>query len=97
VVLQNEPSVLKILVVGAVDNRVKRLASAEGLTDDAARAAVHESDKDRVGFFKQTYAVDLLNASLYDLTLSTDQLAVQTAADLVVAAAKNVAGIIPEA
>lgn len=97
IVLRDTPGVAKVLVCGSPARRAARLVVDEGLTLEAATAAVRDSDKQRNAFFKQTYNVDLLSASLYDLALNTDQVGVDAAVDLVLAVADRVTGFVPEA
>jgi cytidylate kinase len=96
VTLQKEPGVLKVLVCGSQGRRALRLASEENLTADAALAEVQRSDRDRIGFFRHVYHVELLDAALYDLTVNTDVMPIETAIELVVAAAMAMPGLAPE-
>ena len=89
VVLQGESGVLKVLIRGSRPVRAQRLAEEEGLGKDEALAAVQRSDRERVSFFKQIYHIDLLDSLAYDLTLNTDRLPLDTAADLVLLAAST--------
>lgn len=96
IVLKDMPGTLKVLVVGSPERRAERLAQDEGLSREAAAAAVRDSDRQRNSFFKQIYNVELLSASLYDLTLNTDRLSIEAATQLVLDAAPQIAGFHPE-
>lgn len=91
VVLRDDPGVLKVLIHGSAARRAQRFAKEAGLDQVAALAAVRQSDKERLNFFKQIYHVDMLAAPLYDLTLNTDSLSVAAAAEVVASATKNLA------
>jgi cytidylate kinase len=73
-VLAGDPSVLKVLIHGSAEHRAGRLVVDEGLTPEQAMAAVKQSDQDRQAYFKHYFKVNLLDASLYDLTINTDTL-----------------------
>jgi cytidylate kinase len=88
-VLQDEPGVLKVLVCGSQTQRAASLSIQEGLTPEKALAAVQNSDRDRLHFFKQVYRIDLLDATLYDLTLNTDHLSTAQGIKLVLEAAEG--------
>lgn len=88
VVLAKQADVLKVLVTGSVDKRASRVAEDEEKTSEAAHKIVRDSDNERKAFFKQTYSVDLLNADLYDLTLSSDRLSVEAAAAVIIDAVR---------
>jgi cytidylate kinase len=96
-VLAEQPGVLKVLVVGSPDRRAERLSRESGTSKDEALAAVKESDKERQSFFRDVYKANLLGATHYDLTLSTDSISLEAAADLVVQAAYALPGFMPEA
>lgn len=86
VVLQDQPDVLKVLVCGSPEKRVDRLVKDEGLTPDKAIASLQASDKSRRDFFRQVYKTDLLDSSLYDICLNTDQLTISECVGIVLGA-----------
>jgi CMP/dCMP kinase len=96
VVLAGRSGVLKVLICGSPARRVERLAVEDGLSLQEASNAVHSSDKERGSFFKQTYGADLLGASLYDVVVNTDQVALEGAVDLIIKAAESVRGFLSE-
>lgn len=87
--LRDRPGVLKILIHGSVKTRAARLAAEQGTDLEKAMTAVKQSDKDRSELMKRIYHFDWLDADMYDLTLDTDHLSVEFAADSIVAAAEN--------
>ena len=96
VVLHGTSSVLKVFVCGSANRRAGRLAAEEGITPDQAASAVRSSDRERISFFKQTYGVDLLDSSLYDVVVNTDHLSLGLAGELILKAAESIAGSLPE-
>jgi cytidylate kinase len=85
--LRNRPGVLKVLVHGSLPQRAQRLAIEQGLDRAKADMMVKQSDKDRRELLKRLYHFDWLDSTAYDLSLNTDNLSVDFAAETVVAAA----------
>ena len=92
VVLQDQPGVFKVLVRGSVPVRARRIASAQAMTCEETLAAIEDSDRTRAKFFRRAYGVDWLDAALYDLVVSTDEVAADIGAEFVAAAALNMRG-----
>ena len=88
-VFKDEAGVLKVLICGSSKARAERLMQEEAMSKERALASVQSSDRERINFFKQVYKVDLLDASLYDITLNTDNLSPSAAGDLVVRTAES--------
>jgi cytidylate kinase len=89
VILRDVPRVFKVLITGSAEKRAQRVAADEGRSIEEAAKLVRESDAERRAFFKQTYHVDLLDSSLYDLTLSSDYISSQTVTSIIVDAFKQ--------
>jgi cytidylate kinase len=87
--LAGRPNVLKLLLHGSVEKRATRLVADEGLDLEKAVAAVKRSDQDRQNYFKHYFKVNLLDASLYDLTINTDSLTTDEAISIVLQAAQH--------
>jgi cytidylate kinase len=87
--LRNRPGVLKVLVHGSLERRTERLAIEQGISPAKAEAMVKQSDKDRRDLLKRVYHFDWLDSTRYDLSLSTDNLSVEFAAETIVAAAQE--------
>jgi cytidylate kinase len=96
VVLRDVPATLRVLVCGSRAERAKRLAAGEDLSAEESNRAVQRSDQERLGFFKQTYKVDLLDPLLYDLVLNTDRLSIAAATELVMVSAHALTGYVAE-
>jgi cytidylate kinase len=89
-VLTDRPGVLRVLLYGSVEQRVRRLSATQGTNPDLARQTVTQSDRQRSDFFKRTYHGDWLDARTYDVALNTDRLTVELARDMIVACAREV-------
>lgn len=84
--LRDQPGVLRVLVHGSLLERAKRLAEEQSIDLKRAETLVKQSDKDRSELLKRVYKFDWLSASMYDLTLNTDRLSLDYAADVVLGA-----------
>ena len=89
-ILRDRPDALRVLVTGSLGSRTERFALEQGIDFVKAEAMVKQSDKDRRELLKRLYNFDWLNASVYDLTVSTDRLSTEFAADTIVAAAQAI-------
>jgi cytidylate kinase len=89
-ILRDQPGVLKVLLFGSLDCRVKHLAEVEGSSEEDARRVIQESDRQRHDFFRRAYHMEWLEASHYDVVLNTDRLSLELARDMIVACAREV-------
>jgi cytidylate kinase len=89
-VVRGQPGVLKVLLTGSTDRRVRRVMENQGVGEEMARATIKQSDRQRIEFFKRAYHMDWLDASAYDVALNTDRLSVELARDMIVACAREV-------
>ena len=87
--LAKTPGVLKVLIHGSFDKRRERLAAERGISGTEAESVLKQLDKQRATFFKKVHGVDWLEAGLYDLSLSTDQLSLSDAKAWILAAANS--------
>jgi cytidylate kinase len=90
-ILRERGNVLRVFITGSLARRSERLALEQGIDFVKAEGLVKQSDKDRRGLLKSLYNFDWLDSSNYDLTLNTDHLDVDFAADTVVGAAEAMA------
>jgi cytidylate kinase len=95
-VLGPEAGVLKVLVTGSAALRAGRVVAEAGISQAEASKLIRQSDEERLAFFKDTYRVNLRDASLYDLTLNTDHLSLGFCVDVLAQAAEGMTGIIEE-
>jgi cytidylate kinase len=68
--------------------RAYRLAERDGMGMDEAVKRAQASDRGRCAFYKKFWRVDVEDPRLYDLTIDTARLPFETAAEVVVAAAR---------
>jgi cytidylate kinase len=80
---------LHVLVTGSPEKRIDRMMRQKGVGREIAEKIIEGSDHDKKGFFRFAFNQDWLNPHLYDLILNTDKLSVESAAKMVVDAAKS--------
>jgi cytidylate kinase len=80
---------LHVLVTGSAEKRIERIMHQKGVGREIAEKMIEGSDHDRKGFFRFAFKEDWLNPHLYDLILNTDKLSVESAAKMVVDAARS--------
>lgn len=87
-ILHDRPDVLHVLCIAPLEVRVQRFAQREGLEREEAARRVAENDRGRAAYHRRFWKVDPDDPSLYDLTLQTAALPLETAGELVAAAAR---------
>lgn len=87
--LVGRPEVLRVLVTASPETRAARLAQASGMDERAAAKVVAESDRERARYLDRFYQVKHELPIHYDLALNTDAVDTETAATLIVAAARS--------
>jgi cytidylate kinase len=80
---------LHVLVTGSMEKRIEQIMREKGVGKEIAEKIIERSDHDKKGFFRFAYHEDWLNPHLYDLILNTDKLSIESAATMVVDAAKS--------
>jgi cytidylate kinase len=85
--LRARPDVLRVLIQGSLERRSARFANDQGITPRDATATVKESDRQRTELLRRIYHFEWLDASMYELTLSTDRLELDFATDTIISAA----------
>lgn len=84
-ILRETPNVFKVLVHGSKQKRAQRLAIEEGIDIDEAKERIKSHDSQRTSFFKHAYDLDWLDSEVYDLTINTDDVDIETAISMVLA------------
>jgi cytidylate kinase len=87
VILRGRPNVLCVRLDGAVEARVARVALSESMDLDAARAMQHHTDHARDSYLRLFYRARQDDPALYDLTVDTASIDLDTCTDLIVLAA----------
>ncbi|HVO66154.1 MAG TPA: cytidylate kinase family protein [Syntrophales bacterium] len=81
------PYALHVRVIASQDKRVRNLVE-RGYMREAAVMALEKSDHERESFIRFAFHRDWDNPELYDIVLNMDNLTVNTAADMVLCAAR---------
>jgi cytidylate kinase len=92
VVLGDLPDVLSVRLDGDPEARIRRVAEREGITLEAARAMQRETDGARDHYLRLFYRVRPADTALYDLTIDSVSVPLDTCTELVVLAARAKAG-----
>lgn len=80
---------LHVLVTGSTEKRIERVMQGKGVGREIAEKMIERSDHDKKGFFRFAFNEDWLSPHLYDLILNTDKLSIESAAKMVVDAARS--------
>ncbi|MBI4336395.1 MAG: cytidylate kinase-like family protein [Chloroflexi bacterium] len=88
--IPSRPGVVKAMVCGSFDLRVRRASVELGLNVEETERRVRQIDRDRAGFLKQVFRAGWTAPTLYDLQLDSGTMPYENAADLVLAAAEAV-------
>jgi cytidylate kinase len=87
--LAGTEGVLRALVTGSPEARVRRVVEKGGLGESAAKKAVAESDRQRKDYLRRFYGIGTELPTHYDLVVNTDVLPLPLAAKLIASAAKG--------
>lgn len=79
-------SVLRVRIVGPIEQRTRELAAARAISEREARGEVERIDRERLGFIRHHYRRDAADPSAYDLVVNTFAIPLPRAVDVVVAA-----------
>lgn len=78
--LRDVPSVLKVRVIAAMEDRIQEVVRRDGITEDEARERIAQADHERQKWSHHLYGVDPREVDLYDIVV---QLPPMTVDDLV--------------
>lgn len=84
-ILRNRPNTLHVSVVCPFDVRVRRIMEQDRMTQEDATKRVQESDRGRAAFHKRFFKVDLNDPYLYHITVNSNRMSYEAAADIVCA------------
>jgi nucleotide-binding universal stress UspA family protein len=87
--LAGSPGLLRVLLTASPKMRAARLAERAGMKESDAKKAVEASDRARRDFLQRFYDLKEELPTHYDLAINTDLIAKETAADLIVEAARR--------
>jgi cytidylate kinase len=86
--LKDLPGVLRVLILAPIEARVRALGETHPrMTDSQLEDFVRKVDQERSRWVKVMYGADVLDTSLYDLTLNLEQMSQDSACETIAAAA----------
>ncbi len=88
-ILKDKPNVLHVRIEAPYNERVKRLRNRENYSPGGAKDAAIKHDRASAEYLQRFYGIDWDDPLLYDLVINTGKLSIETAAQLIVEAAKK--------
>jgi len=92
VILRDKPAALHVYIYAPMEFRVRAIAARDHIDEREALHRARESDRRRSGYLRSYYGVDWQAPELYDLIINSGRLGLETAADLVIEAARSLGG-----
>ena len=89
VLLRDFECALHVRIQASEATRIQNLMKHRGVSEAAARKLIHKRDHEQRGFFRFAFHMDWNDPSLYDLIINTEQLGIDTAAHLIMEAARS--------
>jgi cytidylate kinase len=80
---------LHVYISASLSTRIQNLVKEKGVNEETARKLIRKSDHEQRGFFRFAFQMDWTDPSLYDLIINTEQLGIDTAAHLIIEAARS--------
>jgi cytidylate kinase len=81
--LQDIPHVLKVRIVGDLEDRVEDEVKREGISAEKAREMILRDDEERRKWASTLYGADAWDATLYDLVIHLKTITVEDAVELI--------------
>lgn len=88
-ILKDWPGAFHVLLVAPLEQREAFIATRDGLSAEDAAKRVHDGDKGRHSFHHKFFTHHVDDPTLYDLSLNTGRHAIDDAAELIAAAARQ--------
>jgi cytidylate kinase len=88
-ILDDMPGATHVLCIAPAELRAYRIAEREDIGLDEAKRRCTDGDRARAAFYKKFWKVDVDDAGLYDLTINTDRMPFDLAAEVVATTAKQ--------
>jgi cytidylate kinase len=84
-----DPGTFHARVTAPMPCRVARIVQREGVPAGEAERALRRIDEEKARFVEQSFGADIALPTHYDLTINTAELGIETAAELVIRAARQ--------
>ncbi|MFO7710008.1 MAG: cytidylate kinase family protein [Desulfobacterales bacterium] len=89
ILLRDFDCAMHVRILDSEIHRAERLALSQGLGREAAEKLIRRRDREQSGFYKFAFQIDIDDFTLYDLVIHTQKLNADTAAGLIIAAARS--------
>jgi cytidylate kinase len=83
IITRNLPGGFHVRLFGSVERRVQHLQESYGFTKGSALKMINETDADKKKYLKNIFGKDINSPLLYDLTINTDHISCENAAELI--------------
>ena len=87
--LRSFDSALHVHIYGTMKKRIQRMMDEQGLSAETAEKLITKSDNKRKSYIRYTFHEDWDNPKLYDLIINRDKMLPETAAGIIVQAARS--------
>jgi len=94
-ILQDRPNLLHLCVVAPLEIRIQRVMEAHGISSQAAKAQIEDSDRYRASYLRSFYNIKWDDPTLYHLVINTGHISLETSAEVVCTAVRNAQNHIP--
>ncbi len=83
VILRERFDTVRVLITGSAAHRVRRICAGMSVDEKEALKITERTDNERLDYFRRFYDTGWLTPSTYDLSVSTDHLNPQQAAEII--------------
>ena len=82
-ILNNNPKVIKVYIYSSIDERAKRIAKKEGVSESDARVLIYKTDKRRANYYNYYTSLKWGKNDNYNLMIDTGAVGVEGAAKII--------------
>ena len=82
--LRDRADVVNLFVTAPLENRVRRVAARNGISEDEAKERIRRRDRDRAAYYNFYSAKEWGEAKSYDLCIDSSLLGIEGTAQLIV-------------
>lgn len=93
--LRHRPNAVHLQLVADLEDRARRIAEWQGLSEERAREQCRRVDADRAAYVRRFFDEDIGDPALYDAILNTSRLGIEGATAVALAAVRQRFGATP--
>jgi cytidylate kinase len=94
-ILQKYSHVIHLRIVAPLLTRIQRIVKAHSISPQSAKAQIEDSDRYRASYLRRFYNIRWNDPSIYHLVINTGHLSLETSAEVVCTAVRNIPSHIP--